>query len=477
VQGSWIPWILGGFLVLAGAAVLAWSLFWDRARGRRRCPNCWYEMPGGPGLCPECGRTITHERRLLRTRRRWTWAAAAGLAITAGAAWPAAQVSRRDVYSVMPTRVLWHMLFSETWGNDTELYAELSYTRAAGGQLSAAQEQWIVTRAIKIVETSGDPAVRENTLSFLAWIGVRDPRNTPTLVRWLNDPDPNFRVRVVRSIGIYMADADAVIPHLIRIAGDASAAAPLRTEAAAVLWAYQARATAAAPVLVAMMSDPDPAVRTGAAWALPGLVPDDVAITMLTGLLESAQTADERQTALLGLGRLGSAAAAAAVSDRVAAELDSPDPLTVDNAIQALMRIGRGSEATRARLVEQTAQSPGADTAALALLVFDDPEGDCIRVLAEVLDADGPLAPAAARELWFLRHRASAAMPELIRALDHWNPDIYLRAGHSFTYIGPAEESVPHLLRMAEENPAAAHSLQMILRRETDPYRPERPLR
>jgi HEAT repeat protein len=476
MQGSWIPLILGGLIVLAGAAVFAWSLFWDRARGRRRCPKCWYDMPGGIGTCPECGRTITHERQLRRTRRRWWWAAAGMIAITAGAAWPAAtQVTRRDVYSVLPTRVLWHMLFSGTWSKDTELYSELSYTRAAGGQLSAAQEQWIVTRAIEVVETSDDPAVRENAATFLAWIGVRDPRITPAMVRWIDDPDPNFQVRVVRSIGIYMADAGTVIPHLIRILGDPSRAVPVRTEAAGVLWGYQARAAAAAPVLMGMMSDPDPAVRTGAAWALPGLVPDDVAVTLLTELLENAQTSDERQTALLGLGRLGPAAAA--VSDRVAAELDSPDLLAVDNAIQAPMRIGRGSEATRARLVEQTGQSPGADTAALALLVFDDPEGDCIRVLAEVLDADGPLAPAAARELWFLRHRASAAMPELICALDHWNPDIYLRAGHSFTYIGPAEESVPHLLRMAEENPAAAHSLQMILRRETDPYRPERPLR
>ena len=40
-----------------GAPLLVWAMFGDRARGRRRCPRCWYDMSGATLLkCPECGR-------------------------------------------------------------------------------------------------------------------------------------------------------------------------------------------------------------------------------------------------------------------------------------------------------------------------------------------------------------------------------------------------------------------------------------
>src|SRR5687767_10762457 len=71
-------WLGGGVLALAGMALLAWALFWDRARGRKRCPNCWYDMsqaaPQSPLRCTECGYEAKNERKLFRTRWRWRWA-------------------------------------------------------------------------------------------------------------------------------------------------------------------------------------------------------------------------------------------------------------------------------------------------------------------------------------------------------------------------------------------------------------------
>lgn len=81
MQGTTIDWALwagAGLLALIALTLLVWALFWDRARGRKRCPKCWYPMDGVSAmLCPECGHETIHERRLLRTRRRWRWAVVA----------------------------------------------------------------------------------------------------------------------------------------------------------------------------------------------------------------------------------------------------------------------------------------------------------------------------------------------------------------------------------------------------------------
>ena len=75
---DWAYDTIGWILLAAGLPLLAWSLLWDPARRRRRCPRCWYSREGTPGLrCPECGREARSERSLYRVRRRWRWATAA----------------------------------------------------------------------------------------------------------------------------------------------------------------------------------------------------------------------------------------------------------------------------------------------------------------------------------------------------------------------------------------------------------------
>ncbi|MCW5776721.1 MAG: HEAT repeat domain-containing protein [Phycisphaeraceae bacterium] len=89
-MGVWLFMAGGGAVALGGVLVVAWALGWDRARGRVRCPKCWYDMRGVPAgegggwLCPECGGRIARERGLRRTRRRWRWAGVGLLAAVAG---------------------------------------------------------------------------------------------------------------------------------------------------------------------------------------------------------------------------------------------------------------------------------------------------------------------------------------------------------------------------------------------------------
>ncbi len=74
---QWTAWSIS---LAACLAALGWALFWDRYRGRLRCPKCWYDMLGTAGrTCPECGRTVRRDRDWRRTRRRWKTAIGAML--------------------------------------------------------------------------------------------------------------------------------------------------------------------------------------------------------------------------------------------------------------------------------------------------------------------------------------------------------------------------------------------------------------
>ena len=109
IQGpaAWI-WAFGGLIVSLGLALAIRAGIGDRARGRRRCPSCWYDMAGVSGLrCPECGREAKLERSLFRARRWWIRGALGAVIVLCGAAicvWPV--VREKGVVSLLPNFVL-----------------------------------------------------------------------------------------------------------------------------------------------------------------------------------------------------------------------------------------------------------------------------------------------------------------------------------------------------------------------------------
>jgi len=68
---GWTAGLFGVFLVI-------WWVVGDRARGRVRCPWCWYDMSDATRLqCPECGKTAKSAAMFGKTRRaRWVVAVA-----------------------------------------------------------------------------------------------------------------------------------------------------------------------------------------------------------------------------------------------------------------------------------------------------------------------------------------------------------------------------------------------------------------
>jgi hypothetical protein len=105
MQTAWV--IMAWAILAAGVLLTAWALFGDRSRGRRRCPNCWYDMTGAGLTCPECGKVARAESGLYRDRRRWTWVLVGMLAVSL--AWaPALQSNRHyeGALGFLPSSVL-----------------------------------------------------------------------------------------------------------------------------------------------------------------------------------------------------------------------------------------------------------------------------------------------------------------------------------------------------------------------------------
>ena len=71
--------------LVSGGNVVVWALLIrGRAKGKRRCPKCWYDMPATDGMtCPECGRTQSREKEFAKRRRSWKLASVGGLLLMA----------------------------------------------------------------------------------------------------------------------------------------------------------------------------------------------------------------------------------------------------------------------------------------------------------------------------------------------------------------------------------------------------------
>ena len=114
----------GLLLGLVGLWLIYWFLLADRAKGRKRCPKCWYDMPSADSLrCSECGNEAKREADLLKTRRRWNglWLCVL-VFLAAGYLWIQPKVKQDGWVSVLPNTALILCLKLE---NNQAFFAEL----------------------------------------------------------------------------------------------------------------------------------------------------------------------------------------------------------------------------------------------------------------------------------------------------------------------------------------------------------------
>lgn len=117
---TWLQ-VTAWYLFAAGAIMLLLAMFWDRPRGRLRCPRCWYDMAGAKDLkCPECGHVAKSEPALRRIHRRYGWAILGLILLSAPAAEPGWRAYKLGTYwRWMPRRVL---IYALMWGVENRGY-------------------------------------------------------------------------------------------------------------------------------------------------------------------------------------------------------------------------------------------------------------------------------------------------------------------------------------------------------------------
>lgn len=112
--------IIGGSVGVFGIFMIIMAFVGDRARGRVRCPKCWYDMNDASGLqCPECG-LVAKDAEQFSTARRPKWAFILGFLLFITGAYPVVlnkKIAKHGPLVMIPTWVLmagWEDL-PESW--------------------------------------------------------------------------------------------------------------------------------------------------------------------------------------------------------------------------------------------------------------------------------------------------------------------------------------------------------------------------
>ncbi len=144
----WLGWV-GVIAFYCAMIYLAWwALFSDRHKGRRRCPKCWYDMCGTPGMtCNECGFTVHFEKQLSKRRRRPLLAVLAFVSCVAVAGFINERRTDQGWLSLAPTKALILSLpFTMDLNGDT--YEEL-VRRMRADELSQREWRMLMKRCAK----------------------------------------------------------------------------------------------------------------------------------------------------------------------------------------------------------------------------------------------------------------------------------------------------------------------------------------
>lgn len=197
LSNSW--WVLVATVLAAFGLWLVYrGLLADRAKGRRRCPKCWYELQAAamPVQCTECGRVAKSERELRRTHRRWG-GAVAGVALIAISPWTQRfpDAVRHGPARLVPTWALLQFCGDEQvkqWTEETLLFGPKSASpfaqelvrRGVEEPIPVWQSEMFERRVRQYLVSKGEavlPSGEEETLRMLDAAKLPSDRSIPEM--------------------------------------------------------------------------------------------------------------------------------------------------------------------------------------------------------------------------------------------------------------------------------------------------------
>ncbi len=434
-------WCAGGVMLILGLVVFIRALVGDRARGRKRCPKCWYDMGGVSGVaglrCPECGKVARAERSLFKTRRRPGRAVlGAALVVLSMVVWRAPAAIETGWWSAVPTVGLVTILqFYDTPNGDvfdrlqerlgTE--SEHDMPRWEQRMLAKACARALRTQPPPVgVPSAGAPmgiralpvvnAGHRAAMDTLIRLGPRARPALPELIAALDDYSlRDSAIQAITNIGPGAADAVEPISTFIR-----SSIRMNRAPMFHALVAIGVPSPAAEDAAISILrGDEGLSSKSEAAEFLAALIPRDRTLQVLMDVLADGDC-DTRVAAARGIKLAG-----------------GPTPKLVPAVVAA----------TRDRICPL-------GPIGMELLTLCKADG--VAALASLtLDEDPTIAAQAAAALCTMGPRAVDATPALIRALSNPDPYVPVHAANALRMIGRgAAEAIPALEALASRLPA-----------------------
>lgn len=260
-----------------GLWLLAWVVAGDPARGRRRCPRCWYDMSATPGrACPECGPVRGRERSLLRTRRRWRRLALPTLAFAmAGVLRATPRLIDGAWIQAVPDAAL--VAIFPDLPTDSRLYEEFGrrFCFANGEPWHDGWRHWHIVNRATAALAGDDTEMQSTAMTMLCFYPDDDPANTTRLIDLAQHGKPGIRAIAVNTLGGRAVHLDRAFPVIVEALDDP--APGVRTEGARAITnlSQQPRDLIEAPPRLIEMAahEPDRDARVNAIAALGSVKP------------------------------------------------------------------------------------------------------------------------------------------------------------------------------------------------------------
>lgn len=195
----------------ASLALIFVGFQFDPARGRARCPACWYSMQGFEShTCPECGRAPGPPALLLKTRRSPPVIAfGVALLLASLALSRVAAVRAMGWKGAFPTTVLIlgleHLpdsLISPTGSASPAIWTGTLAYRADNTVMPTWQEEWLRRRATDLYRHASGPDDMLRALTLGGMCGGTDTGSCERLRAWiardLASPDPAINTRALQ---------------------------------------------------------------------------------------------------------------------------------------------------------------------------------------------------------------------------------------------------------------------------------------